>query len=216
MGTTFRIESAIIGALTLVLAVGFGSSSPRADDVKMFQSAPSVDELERALGTGKSKPRTRSIQIDGAEPPSAAPQPSYAAPQYTQPAAVAAAPQSQYAAPSAVQAQGKAVGFPINFGSNSTALRPDSMAFLQSIAGLMQRNPSLHLLIEGHTDAKGNFQHNMELSRGRADTVMSYLVTQFGVSSARLDVVGKGPTEPLNDGNPFAPANRRVQFRVTG
>jgi outer membrane protein OmpA-like peptidoglycan-associated protein len=256
MAMTFCLKTATLGLATFALTLGLATTSGRAEDVKMFKTAPSVEELEKALGTGPAKHKTRSIVLDDAPAavPAAAPAPQYAAPppqyapqqqpQYApQPAPQYAAPppqyapqqQPQYAPPPAPQyaapppapapapaaapppaAVGNAVGFPINFDINSANLRPDTIPFLQSIAGLMQKDPSLRLVIEGHTDAKGDYLHNVELSRARATSVMNFLISGFGIAPARLQAVGKGPMEPLSGSTPLDPANRRVQFRVMG
>ncbi|MBY0432105.1 MAG: OmpA family protein, partial [Rhodospirillales bacterium] len=132
--------------------------------------------------------------------------------------APAAAPAKAYRPPAAaapaVASSGKAVGFPINFDTGSATIRPDSVAFLESIGGLLQKDAAMHMVIEGHTDARGNYQSNMELSRARANSVASYLAGRYGVEASRLQVVGKGPMEPLVPADPYAADNRRVQFRI--
>lgn len=219
--------AAVVAAATwsvLVLPAG----PAWADDVKMFKTAPSVEELEKALGSGRgAKVKTRSIQFDdGTNSPPAQPQaqPAAAAPaQSYQPAApqqapVRPAPQQTNAPPQGTQVQvsEQAVGFPINFDLGSAEIRRDSEAFLVSIAGLLQKDSSMRLLIEGHTDASGNYMRNLDLSRGRAFAVMNYLVGRHGIAPQRLQAIGKGPTEPLDASNPYSAENRRVQFRIIG
>lgn len=225
MATDLRIKATALGMLTLAYCIGFSAPFARAEDVQQFKSAPSVEDLERALGTGGpvKKYKTRSIVLDPAGTQSPAPVPSavpaaqpYATPQYApqyapQPVAVPA-PQPEARS----NAAGKAVGFPIKFASNSANVREDALPFLQAIAGVMQKDPNLCLVIEGHTDAKGNYLHNVDLSRARAAAVMNTLISHFGIDPSRLQSVGKGPNEPLNISTPMDPANRRVQFRVTG
>ena len=65
-------------------------------------------------------------------------------------------------------------------------------------------------LIEGHTDAAGSRQYNTVLSRRRAQAVKDYLAREAGVSPSRLQIVGKGPSEPANRADPYAAENRRV------
>lgn len=228
-----------------------GLSPARADDVKMYKTAPSVEELEKVLGTGggaKPKAKTRAIvfgdesaapapaqQAEPASyqpPPAAAqapaPEPEAAPAPAKQPRkqAAAPAPAKQAAAPvqrvsapaptQTIEASEKAVGFPINFDVGSATIRPDSRPFLDAIAGLMRKDTSIRLLIEGHTDASGDYVKNMELSRARAASVLAYLMTNYGIEPTRLQAVGKGPTEPLDASAPYNPENRRVQFRVIG
>lgn len=212
-----------------------------ADDVKMFKTAPSVDELQNALtgGAPKAKVKTRAIVFgDDAEEPAAAPQAQpqpqpqaqpQAAPAAYQPAANdtpkaeparQTAPKPQRAKQSApaqqVNASEQAVGFPINFDVNSATIRPDSIAFLDAIGGLLQKDPAMRLLVEGHTDASGSYSRNVELSRSRAEAVVNFLIARYNVDPSRLMATGKGPKEPLNPATPYSPDNRRVQFRILG
>ena len=221
----------VFGCTTaIVLAFTASSVVVRAEDVKMFKQAPSVEELEKALGEGtsaKPKGKTRSIVFGDEAPPAQAPAENTAQPapyqqaaptQPTQPvqqpmAAAQPAPQPVPSAPA--ETQQAAVGFPINFDVNSASIRADAVPFLQSIAGLLQKNGTMRLQIEGHTDASGAYFHNMELSRARAYSVMNYLTAHFGIEPTRLQAVGFGPTQPLT-GNPYSSENRRVQFRVIG
>jgi len=110
----------------------------------------------------------------------------------------------------------RAIAFPINFRVNSSDIMPESVPFIESIAGLLQKDPGVRLLIEGHTDSSGNPTRNMSLSRERAFSVMNYLVDRYRVDPMRLVPVGKGYSEPLGGTEPTNPKNRRVQFRVLG
>jgi outer membrane protein OmpA-like peptidoglycan-associated protein len=71
---------------------------------------------------------------------------------------------------------------------------------------------SLRLRVEGHTDARGTDDHNDELSRRRAQAVVSYLQT-VGVQTERLHPVGLGKHSPRTN-DPFEPINRRVETRI--
>jgi outer membrane protein OmpA-like peptidoglycan-associated protein len=76
----------------------------------------------------------------------------------------------------------------------------------------MREAPELSLMIEGHTDAVGEAAYNLSLSKRRAAAVQAYIVDKFGVAPDRLEVVGKGMSEPLV-ADRADPSNRRVQFR---
>lgn len=108
-------------------------------------------------------------------------------------------------------AQPKAVGIRINFGVNSASLPPDALPYLHSIGQFLAENPQLHLIVEGHTDARGSDRYNLALSARRAKTVRDYMVRTEGVDPQRLSYVGKGRSEPLT-ADPYSPENRRVQF----
>jgi outer membrane protein OmpA-like peptidoglycan-associated protein len=72
---------------------------------------------------------------------------------------------------------------------------------------------SCKFVVEGHTDASGSADLNARLSESRAYAVREYLVS-IEIEPSRLLSVGKGESQPLNDSDPRAPENRRVQFRI--
>ena len=104
-----------------------------------------------------------------------------------------------------------AVGFRINFALNSAIVPAASQTHLDRIGELMRQEPGLKLVVEGHTDALGSDDYNLELSERRAVSVARYLVVRHGIEPDRLHVSGKGKAEPLLE-NPYDPRNRRVQF----
>lgn len=214
--------SMCIAPLAFSLLVFTGNASA---DVTVYDKAPSVEELQQKLLGGQKaeqrKYKTRAIVFGDA--------PADAAPAQTQPSAAPVAPapvpaqSATYAPPPppsqaqpAVQASENAIAFPIQFRVNSAQLLPESMPFLQSIAGLMQKEPGVRLLIEGHTDISGSYQRNIALSRERAFSVMNHLIDRFGLDPTRFMPVGKGPMDPLHGLDPTDPKNRRVQFRIIG
>jgi len=52
-----------------------------------------------------------------------------------------------------------------------------------------------HILVEGHTDAKGTLRYNNNLSIRRAKTVRDYLV-QMGIEKQKISIEGFGETAP--------------------
>jgi outer membrane protein OmpA-like peptidoglycan-associated protein len=67
----------------------------------------------------------------------------------------------------------------------------------------------------GHTDSVGTAQYNQSLSERRARSVGNYLILK-GVPSARVEVTGRGESEPVqsNDTDAGRAANRRVEVAV--
>jgi len=102
----------------------------------------------------------------------------------------------------------------VNFESGSAKLLPESMSVLDSIANDLLDNPDLNIEIGGHTDNTGSAATNRRLSRERADSVRSYLVSK-GIPAARLTTVGYGPDRPIasNKTEDGRAANRRVELR---
>jgi outer membrane protein OmpA-like peptidoglycan-associated protein len=103
----------------------------------------------------------------------------------------------------------------VPFAFNSAKLQPAAFEALDNIAeGIKLVKLPGALVIEGHTDAKGGDAYNMKLSVRRAAAVKRYFAEHHGIAPIKLKAVGKGRAEPLNGQNPFAPENRRVQFRL--
>ena len=102
----------------------------------------------------------------------------------------------------------------ILFDVNSDQIKPQSYGSLQDIAQLLKENAAVRVNIIGHTDADGNDNANLELSKRRASAVMQALTTNFGIDASRLQSDGKGKSEPVdtNDTPAGKANNRRVEF----
>ena len=79
---------------------------------------------------------------------------------------------------------------------------------------MLQENPKLDLIIEGHTDNVGGAKFNLELSRKRAEAVKRWLVDKAGISEVRLATVGYGLSRPIADNSTEEgrAKNRRVEL----
>jgi outer membrane protein OmpA-like peptidoglycan-associated protein len=106
------------------------------------------------------------------------------------------------------------IGLPIRFGLNSDNILNESFPYLDQIGTMLKMNnlSDKKLLIEGHTDAKGSYQHNRKLSERRALAVKTYLTLKYDISPNRLKSIGKGEMETLKGKDPVDPLNRRVEF----
>ena len=101
----------------------------------------------------------------------------------------------------------------INFDYNSAEISKASLPAAQEL-GKALSNPSLKgstFVVAGHTDGIGGEAYNQDLSERRADTIKSFLVQKYGLSSADLVTVGYGKTKLKDAQNPADPLNRRVQ-----
>lgn len=103
----------------------------------------------------------------------------------------------------------------IFFDINESTLSSASLTELDKVVQLMKENPSLQILIEGHTDNTGNPKDNLTLSLNRAKAVVDYL-TSKGVDTKRMKAVGKGDTEPVVSNNSEAEKsrNRRTELHI--
>lgn len=107
------------------------------------------------------------------------------------------------------------VDLSVQFDFDSARLLPASQPLLENLASAMnsERLAQLHFQVEGHTDAKGRADYNLQLSKRRAQAVVDFL-TQHRVDAARLQAQGKGATELLMPERPEASENRRVRITV--
>ncbi|HHS96188.1 MAG TPA: OmpA family protein, partial [Phaeodactylibacter sp.] len=64
----------------------------------------------------------------------------------------------------------------IYFETDKYDLLPESHKELNKLIGIMQKNPSLTIEIQGHTDSQGDESHNEVLSKNRAQAVYNFLV----------------------------------------
>ena len=99
------------------------------------------------------------------------------------------------------------------FDFGSAELTPPLETLLDTGAGILIRNPSVFMTVEGHTDSVGSDQFNQTLSEARANAAIDYLIG-LGVPPTRLTSVGYGETRPIAD-NATAEGrrqNRRIEF----
>lgn len=83
------------------------------------------------------------------------------------------------------------------FDFNDPNMQNGAKPMLDEIATKLKDNPDFKLvMITGHADRIGNADYNQKLSEKRAQDVKDYLVSQ-GVDASRLQVVGKGESEPV-------------------
>jgi len=103
----------------------------------------------------------------------------------------------------------------ILFDVNKSNLQPQAKENVAELARILNKYPDTNVLIEGHTDATGTDDYNMNLSRERALSVSNELALN-GVSSSRFSVVGYGETQPVatNDTSEGRAANRRVELAI--
>jgi len=109
---------------------------------------------------------------------------------------------------------GKIVTHGILFDPDSYIIKGESYKTLAEIGSLLQDDTALRLSIQGHTDADGSEDHNLELSRNRAGAVRDYLIATYGIDGNRLESTGMGETQPI-DNNTSAEGkahNRRVEL----
>lgn len=86
---------------------------------------------------------------------------------------------------------------------------------LDKLAEIMKDNPSMRILLEGHTDKIGKAKQNMVLSEKRVNATKDYLVSQ-GVPKANIETKGWGDKKPLIVTSDIEKGeiNRRVEVSI--
>ncbi len=104
----------------------------------------------------------------------------------------------------------------INFKLDSDELKPESLPLLNEAAEILNKYKDIRVEIQGHASADGDDAHNLDLSQRRAESVMSYLISQ-GLGENRLTAIGYGETRPIAEDSPDGRViNRRVEFHILG
>lgn len=113
-----------------------------------------------------------------------------------------------------IAASGRVAMHGILFDFDKDSMRPDSRPQLEEIAKFLKTQPDLRVLIVGHTDAKGAYDYNRDLSHRRARSIVDTLVRDHGVAAARLTPVGVGMAAPMatNRTDQGRALNRRVEL----
>ncbi len=106
----------------------------------------------------------------------------------------------------------------LQFDEDAAVVRPESYRTLGRIADTLY-HPSLFgykFLIVGHTLSTGRRDYNLTLSQRRADTVRDILISTFKISPKRLQAVGLGEEQMLDNAHPAAPVNQAFQVITVG
>jgi len=113
------------------------------------------------------------------------------------------------------ETSGPSVNLTVNFPNGSADLTPEAMATLDALGKALASSDLAHyrFRIEGHTDTVGSPEYNRALSERRAQAVVSYIESKYGVESSRLQAVGMGDQGLLvsTPAQTPEPRNRRVQ-----
>lgn len=102
----------------------------------------------------------------------------------------------------------------ILFDTAKTTLKPESAKVVETIANYIKQNPSKSFYVVGHTDSKGDYDFNINLSKGRASTVVNTLIKDYGIAAERIIPIGIGPVSPAQSNATEAGRtnNRRVEL----
>lgn len=105
----------------------------------------------------------------------------------------------------------------LTFDTGEATVERDQVGSLTKVAnaiiGLIERNPGEVFLIEGHTDAVGSDESNLELSDRRAETVAKLLTDLYDVPPENLVTQGYGERYLKVETEDEERANRRATVR---
>lgn len=111
----------------------------------------------------------------------------------------------------------------IYFESGSSYINNSNLKRLATIAMVMNNNPKIRLEVIGNTDKNGTMKHNQQLAHKRAESVIDYLSSNFGIDKNRFEAKSNGETKPLShelssqefpNTNTLSEINRRVDFQI--
>jgi outer membrane protein OmpA-like peptidoglycan-associated protein len=99
------------------------------------------------------------------------------------------------------------------FDTGAATLKPGADLALNRLADFMRQNDGMRIIIEGHTDSRGDESYNQDLSQRRGRAVADALASR-GVGQDRVEVVGRGEAYPVanNETSAGRQENRRVEI----
>jgi outer membrane protein OmpA-like peptidoglycan-associated protein len=102
------------------------------------------------------------------------------------------------------------------FDIDSAVIRSDARPILAQLAELVRLMDVDEVIIAGYTDATGNADYNLQLSRQRANAVSDYLRERGALSNVNVLVQGLGEKQPVatNETAEGRQQNRRVEITL--
>lgn len=104
----------------------------------------------------------------------------------------------------------------MEFGASSSELTLGMELQLEGLAEYLNSHPKRKLAIRGHTDADGDPDYNISLSRERAENIKQYLLQQTSLPDSMIIAEGYGASRPIypNNSPENKARNRRVEFEI--
>jgi OOP family OmpA-OmpF porin len=104
----------------------------------------------------------------------------------------------------------------VHFGVSKNTLTKDERAKLDGVASQASALPRYFITVEGFTDQTGDKAYNDQLSRERANQVISYLVGSHDIPVYRIHMVGLGDQKLVDagKGRKAREESRRVEITI--
>ncbi|MFI5295783.1 MAG: OmpA family protein [Thermodesulfovibrionales bacterium] len=104
------------------------------------------------------------------------------------------------------------ISLQMEFDSGKADIKPQYHNEIAKVGDFMKKYPTTTATIEGHTDNIGGYENNMRLSQQRAESVVDYVVKNFGIDRSRLRAKGYGSTRRIAYNN--TPEGRQKNRRI--
>ncbi len=108
------------------------------------------------------------------------------------------------------------------FKSGKWDVDPKGQQALKQLAGVLEENKDINILVEGHTDnvpmkGSGDVKDNWDLSVKRATSITKIILANSKVEPIRVTAAGKGPYMPIDMANntEARAKNRRTEIILT-
>jgi len=106
----------------------------------------------------------------------------------------------------------------IKFDVDTPIILPESYETVGRVADALVNAPLLPytFLIVGHSDSNGKREANVILSQRRADAIRDVLVNTFKISAKRLQSLGLGEEQFIDQAHPTSAVNLKIQIVTIG
>ncbi|MDX2196487.1 MAG: OmpA family protein [Cytophagales bacterium] len=104
----------------------------------------------------------------------------------------------------------------IYYDYKSAEIRKDAEDDLLLVVDFLKKNPGITIELGSHTDARGSDTYNLKLSESRANSAVSFIISN-GIDPSRIKAVGYGETKhiiPNAVSEEDHQKNRRTEFKV--
>ncbi len=104
---------------------------------------------------------------------------------------------------------------PIFFDFDRSEIKPEFADAIRANASVLNGNPGMRVVLEGHCDERGTTEYNLALGERRARSVQRALIEQ-GVNPTQLSIVSFGEERPADFGHDESAwaKNRRAVFMI--
>lgn len=101
-------------------------------------------------------------------------------------------------------------------------IRPDAAIELDKVVTFLNDNPEIIAELGSHTDSRGSFKYNEQLSERRAQSAVEYIIAN-GIAKSRITAKGYGEYKLVNECSDGVKCtdqqhqdNRRTEIKITG